>query len=57
MEVRRKQLITVHADWERGSRQACEGTGNINAHVPDLPKDACKASDAKEDQGILDRHR
>ena len=55
VEVRRKQFVTVHADWERGSRQACESTWNSNAHVPDLPTSACKDSDAKEDQGFLER--
>ena len=57
MEVRRKQFVTVYADWKRDSRQSCKGTWNIDPHVTGLPKAACKAPDAEEDQGLLDRHR
>ena len=55
VEVRRKQLVTVYADWERDSRQSCKGTWNIDSCVIDLPKHACKDSDAKKDQGLLER--
>ena len=55
VEVRRKQFVTVHADWERGSRYACEGIRGIDVYITGLPTTPCKAPDAEEDQWLLER--
>jgi len=48
VEVRGEQLVTVYADWERGSRYACEGIRGIDVYITGLPTTARKATDAEE---------